>query len=85
LQLFAFCNVTVDGLSFCETHPVMGIALLNPSCELILFGISEFGLDAWIETAIERFGLVPLEGRIAIVTNAGRDAMDADVLRTNSM
>jgi hypothetical protein len=28
--------------------------------------------------------LVPFEGRIAIVTNAGRDAMDADVLRTNS-
>jgi hypothetical protein len=24
------------------------------------------------------------EGRLAIVTNAGRDAMDADVLRTNS-
>jgi hypothetical protein len=23
------------------------------------------------------------EGRLAIVTNAGRDAMDADVLRTN--
>jgi hypothetical protein len=63
----------------------MGIALLNSSCELILFGISEIALDAWIETAIERFGLVPLEGRIAIVTNAGRDAMDADVLRTNSM
>ena len=26
----------------------------------------------------------PIEGRLAIVTNAGRDAMDADVLRTNS-
>jgi hypothetical protein len=62
----------------------MGIALLNPSCELILFGISEIALDAWIETAIERFGLVPNEGRFAIVTNAGRDAMDADVLLTNS-
>jgi hypothetical protein len=24
------------------------------------------------------------EGRLAIVTDAGRDAMDADVLRTNS-
>jgi hypothetical protein len=24
------------------------------------------------------------EGRLAIVTNAGRDAMDADALRTNS-
>ena len=27
--------------------------------------------------------LVPLEGRIAIVTDAGRDAVDADVLLTN--
>jgi hypothetical protein len=26
----------------------------------------------------------PKEGRIAIVTDAGRDAMDADVLLTNS-
>jgi hypothetical protein len=26
----------------------------------------------------------PTEGRLAIVTNAGRDAVDADVLRTNS-
>jgi hypothetical protein len=48
------------------------------------FRISEITLDAWIETAIERFGLVPLEGRFAIVTDAGRDAMDADVLLTNS-
>jgi hypothetical protein len=28
--------------------------------------------------------LVPLEGRIAIVTDAGRDAVDADALLTNS-
>jgi hypothetical protein len=62
----------------------MGIAARHPSQELILFGISEIALDAWIETAIERFGLVPNEGRFAIVTNAGRDAMDADVLLTNS-
>jgi hypothetical protein len=27
--------------------------------------------------------LVPLEGRIAIVTDAGRDAVDADALLTN--
>jgi hypothetical protein len=27
--------------------------------------------------------LVPLEGRIAIVTNAGRDAVDADAPITN--
>jgi hypothetical protein len=26
-----------------------------------------------------------MQGRIAIVTNAGRDAVDADVLRTNGM
>ena len=30
-----------------------------------------------------RFRLVPLEGRIAIVTDAGRDAVDADVLLTS--
>jgi hypothetical protein len=27
--------------------------------------------------------LVPLEGRFAVVTNAGRDAVDADALLTN--
>jgi hypothetical protein len=29
--------------------------------------------------------LVPLEGRIAIVTDAGRDAVDADALLTNGV
>jgi hypothetical protein len=29
--------------------------------------------------------LVPLEGRIAIVTDAGRDAVDAKMLLTNSV
>jgi hypothetical protein len=47
------------------------------------FGFSEFSLDALVETGISRFHPVPIEGRLAIVTDAGRDAMDADVLRTN--
>src|ERR1017187_9821740 len=42
------------------------------------FGFSEFWLDGQVETGILRFGPVPLEGRLAIVTNAGRDAVDAD-------
>jgi hypothetical protein len=32
-----------------------------------------------------RFCLVPPKGRIAIVTDAGRDAVDAKVLLTNSI
>jgi hypothetical protein len=42
-----------------------------------IFGISEILLDGGVETGIKRFGPVPLEGRFAIVTNAGRDAVDA--------
>lgn len=34
-------------------------------------------LDGQVETGILRFGPVPMEGRLAIVTNAGRDAVDA--------
>jgi hypothetical protein len=38
---------------------------------------------ALVETAIQLARLVPLKGRIAIVTNAGRDAVDVDALLTN--
>jgi len=39
-----------------------------------------FGANHFISTAVSSHQ----EGRLAIVTNAGRDAMDADGLRTNS-
>src|SRR5205814_8488668 len=42
-------------------------------------------LYALIEAVIERAGPASNEGRFAIVTNAGWDAVDADVLLTNSM
>jgi hypothetical protein len=44
---------------------------------LIYFGFSEISLDGPVETGLLRFGPVPLQGRLAIVTNAGRDAVDA--------
>jgi hypothetical protein len=50
----------------------------------INFGISESSLDARVDAGIERFGPVPNEGRCATSGTRGWDAMDADVLRTNS-
>src|ERR1700692_1614801 len=44
---------------------------------LIFFGILEISLDGGVETGISRSGPVPREGRFAIVTNAGQDAVDA--------
>jgi hypothetical protein len=41
------------------------------------FGISEILLDDLVETGVLRFGPVPQRGRLAIVTDAGRDAVDA--------
>src|SRR5271165_3795412 len=41
------------------------------------FCFSEFPLDDSAETGLLLYGPVPLEGRLAIVTNAGRDAVDA--------
>jgi hypothetical protein len=38
-------------------------------------------LKSTLQTAPSR----PMQGRIAIVTDAGRDAVDADVLLTNGM
>jgi hypothetical protein len=38
----------------------------------------------WPKSKLKAARLVPFEGRLAIVTNAGRDAMDTDVLWTNS-
>jgi hypothetical protein len=37
----------------------------------------KFRLTLKVETGISSFGLVPHKGRIAIVTDAGRDAVDA--------
>ena len=48
-----------------------------------MFRFSESSLDGGIDSALLRFGLVPLEGRLAIVTDAGRDAVDAEVPITN--
>jgi hypothetical protein len=42
--------------------------------QFLIFRIS---LDVPVETGILRFGPVPSEGRFAIVTDAGRDAVDA--------
>jgi hypothetical protein len=49
------------------------------------FGISEIVLDESLDAGIERSGPVPTQGRLAIVTDAGRDAMDADVPLTNGI
>jgi hypothetical protein len=79
---------------------MMGIAALNPSHELPLerarlkpliwagcrvpfVKIFPFLPDANHFTYCRR--LVPLEGRIAIVTDAGRDAVDADGALTNAL
>jgi hypothetical protein len=51
--------------------------LSSPRCKNI-------SLSRLVETSLETAPSRPAEGRLAIVTNAGRDAMDADVLRTNS-
>jgi hypothetical protein len=43
--------------------------------QFLIFRIS---LDGRVETGIFDSHPVPTEGRLAIVTNAGRDAVDAD-------
>jgi hypothetical protein len=48
------------------------------------FGISEITLAVRPKSVVYAHRLVPLEGRIAIVTDAGRDAVDAAALLTNS-
>src|SRR6202011_2910930 len=48
------------------------------------FGISEITLAVRPKSVVYAHCLVPLEGRIAIVTDAGWDAVDAAALLTNS-
>jgi hypothetical protein len=51
--------------------------LSSPRCKNI-------SLSRLVETSLETAPSRPKEGRFAIVTDAGRDAVDADVLLTNS-
>ena len=62
-------------------HPPGKSLNLPISCPALFAKIYFFSLAP--NQIHKRRRLVPLEGRIAIVTNAGRDAVDADVLRTN--
>ncbi len=63
-----------DGAAFCPTGKSAGLfgdGLSSPFCKNI--PISEYPNQRY-----KRHRPVPLEGRIAIVTDAGRDAVDAD-------
>src|ERR1700736_2273407 len=59
-------------------RPVGSIRATAPN-----FGISEITLAVRPKSVVYAHCLVPLEGRFAIVTNAGWDAVDADVPLTN--
>jgi hypothetical protein len=47
--------------------------MICPSCQSVAIGI----VDRYLKSKAESAGLAPPEGRIAIVTDAGRDAVDA--------
>jgi hypothetical protein len=59
----------VDYRSLC-----LAVFTKNQPAVLLIYRIL---LDGRVDSGLLRFGLVPLEGRLAIVTDAGRDAMDA--------
>jgi hypothetical protein len=53
--------------------------LICPSCQSVAVGVIDLTPKSPASFRASR----PTEGRLAIVTNAGRDAVDADALLTN--